>query len=272
MKLLITGGAGHVGRKLRQEFAGQFETIRIFDMVPVTDLRSSEESVVGDIASLQSVESAMRGMDAVIHLAAEPVEAAFEKILASNIVGTYNVYEAAFRQGAKRVIFGSSNHAVGFYPRTQRIDATVMPRPDSRYGLSKAWGEDVGQLYADKYGIRSMHIRIGNAADTPGSARALAIWVSGRDLAQLVRIGLEHPEIHNTIVYGISNNAAAWYDNSAAYRLGYKPLDKSEDYTAEAMAAEAEGPKPIPWRCSSRAARSAPSSMSAGSERLNRPT
>ena len=246
MKLLITGGAGHVGRKLRQEFAGQFETIRIFDMAPVTDLRSNEESVVGDIASLQSVENAMRGMDAVIHLAAEPVETTFEKILASNIVGTYNVYEAAFRQGAKRVIFGSSNHAVGFYPRTQRIDTTVMPRPDSRYGLSKAWGEDVGQLYADKYGIRSMHIRIGNAADTPGSARALAIWVSGRDLAQLVRIGLEHPEIHNTIVYGISNNAAAWYDNSAAYRLGYKPLDKSEDYTAQAMAAEAEGPKSDP--------------------------
>ncbi|MCP8940558.1 NAD(P)-dependent oxidoreductase [Alsobacter sp. SYSU M60028] len=239
MKILITGGAGHVGRKLREQFAGQFETIRVFDMVAATDLRSNEESVVGDIASLEQVERAMRGMDACIHLAAEANETSWERILPANIVGTWNVYEAAFRQGAKRIVFGSSNHAVGFYPRTQVIDHTALARPDSRYGLSKAWGEDVGQLYADKYGVRSMHIRIGNAADVPGSARALAIWVSARDLAQLVRIGLEHPEIHNTIVYGVSRNKACWYDNSEAYRLGYKPLDKAEDYTDEAMAAEA---------------------------------
>jgi uronate dehydrogenase len=98
----------------------------------------------------------------------------------------------------------------------------------------------VGALYADKYAVKSMHIRIGNAADLPGSARSLAIWISGRDLAQLCLIGLEHAEIHNTIVYGVSDNFACWYDNSEAYRLGYQPQDRAEDHKDFAMAEEAK--------------------------------
>jgi uronate dehydrogenase len=245
MKLLITGGCGGVGRKLRKEIGERFERVRIFDRVADT-LAPNEESVDGDVSDMAAVMAATQGMDAVIHLAAMPVEGPFEEILKSNIVGTWNVYEAAYRQGAKRVVFGSSNHAVGFYPRSQRIDTTVAGRPDSRYGLSKCWGEDVGALYADKYGVKSLHIRIGNAFDHPGSARALAIWVSARDLAQLVMIGLEHPDIHNTIVYGVSDNAACWYDNSTAYALGYKPQDHAEDYTELAMEGEkAVKPDPV---------------------------
>lgn len=239
-RLLITGGAGHVGRNLRRELGPRFEQVRIFDRVEASDLAANEEGVVGEIADAAAVEAAMEGMDGVIHLAAQPVEAAFEIMLNSNVVGTWNVYEAARRHGVGRVVFGSSNHAVGFYPRHQRIDHTVLPRPDTRYGLTKCWGEAVGALYADKYAVKSLHIRIGNNADLPGSARALAIWISARDLAQLAMIGLEHPEIHNTIVYGISNNAAAWYDNSEAYRLGYKPQDHAEDHTDVAMAEEAK--------------------------------
>ncbi len=238
MKLLITGGSGGVGRKLRKEFAGAFELIRIFDRVAPDDLRPGEEMVIGEIASLAQVEAATDGMDAVIHLAALPIEGPWEDVLQSNIIGTWNVYEAAFRKGAKRVIFGSSNHAVGFYTRTDRIDVNSPCRPDSRYGLSKCWGEDVGSLYADKYGVKSMHIRIGNAFDLPMSERALAIWISARDLAQLVRIGLNHPSIHNTIVFGVSNNSRCWYDNAAAYALGYKPQDSADDHVAHAMEAE----------------------------------
>ena len=237
MKILITGGCGGVGLKLRKELGARFERVRIFDRVSDT-LAPNEESIVGDVSDFDAVLAATKGMDAVIHLAAMPVEGSFQDILQSNIVGTYNVYEAAFRQGAKRVIFGSSNHAVGFYPRTQKIDTTVAGRPDSRYGLSKCWGEDVGALYADKYGVKSLHIRIGNAFDYPGSVRALAIWVSARDLAQLVMIGLEHPDIHNTIVYGVSDNKACWYDNSAAYALGYKPQDHAEDQMDKALEGE----------------------------------
>lgn len=245
MKILMTGGAGGVGRKLRKEFSGRFDLMRILDRAPIEDLGPSEECMVGDISDMATVERAVDGVDAIIHLAAVATEDTWEEILKGNIVGTWNVYEAAFRKGAKRIIFGSSNHAVGFYPRSQTIGVDVACRPDSRYGLSKCWGEDVGALYADKYGVKSLHIRIGNAFDLPGSARALAIWISARDLAQLVTIGLEHPDIHNTIVYGVSNNAASWYDNSAAYALGYKPQDRAEDHTAHAMEAE-KSAKPDP--------------------------
>lgn len=239
MKILITGGAGHVGRKLRGEFSGRFDLIRTFDMVSAPPLGPNEESQVGDIADMAAVERAMQGMDAVIHLAAEPNEAPFEPILQANVIGTWNVYEAARRHGVRRVVFGSSNHAVGFYPRSQRIDENAPVKPDSRYGLSKCWGEAVAALYADKYGVTSMLLRIGNAADTPGSARALAIWVSARDLAQLCMIGLQHPDIHCNVVYGVSNNAACWYDNAAAYRLGYQPQDRAEDHEEAALAGEA---------------------------------
>jgi len=238
--LLITGGAGNIGRKLRRELGARFARIRILDAVAPTALAANEEAVQADISDLAAVERAMAGMDAVIHMAGVVREAPFEAILQTNVVGTWNVYEAARRQGVGRVVFGSSNHAVGFYPRHQRIDETVLPRPDGRYGLSKCWGEAVGALYADKYGIRSMHVRIGNAADIPGNARTLRIWISGRDLAQLCLIGLEHPAIHNTIVYGVSDNADGWYDNAVARGLGYRPQDHAEEYTEEAMAGEAE--------------------------------
>lgn len=238
-KLLITGGAGNIGRKLRRELGARFACIRILDAVAPNELAVNEEAVTADIADLAAVERAMTGMDGVIHMAGIIREAPFEAILQTNIVGTWNVYEAARRQGVRRVVFGSSNHAVGFFPRHQRIDETALPRPDGRYGLSKCWGEAVGSLYADKYGVKSMHIRIGNAADIPGNARTLRIWISGRDLAQLCLIGLEHPDIHNTIVYGVSDNAGGWYDNAVAHSLGYRPQDHAEDYLAEAMAGEA---------------------------------
>lgn len=240
MRILITGGAGHVGRKLRKELIGRYSAIRSLDTVADTPLASNEECVIGDITDMGSVLRAMDGIDGVIHLAAVANEAAFEPILTINVIGTWNVYEAARQAGVKRVVYGSSNHAVGFYPRSEPIDHTALPRPDSRYGLSKCWGEAVAALYAQKHDIRSLLVRIGNADDVPKSARALAIWISGRDLAQLCHIGLEHPDVFCDAVYGVSNNAASWYDNSLAHKLGYRPQDRAEDYKTEAMAAEAK--------------------------------
>ncbi len=240
MRILITGAAGRIGTSLRREFGGRYELVRCLDRLPIDDPQPHEEAVVGDVSDHGLVERAMKGIDGVIHLAAIPREAAFQDILEVNVVGTWNVYEAARRQGARRVVFGSSNHAVGFYPRTETIDHRAPPRPDSRYGLSKCWGEAVGALYADKYAVKSLHIRIGNAGEKPTSRRLMAIWISARDLAQLCRIGLEHPGIHNDIVYGISRNATAWHDNSAAYALGYAPQDSADVYEDVAMAGEAK--------------------------------
>jgi uronate dehydrogenase len=142
----------------------------------------------------------------------------------------------------KRVVFASSNHAVGFYRRTRRIGVDVLPRPDSRYGVSKAYGEALGAYYADKFGLRVLCIRIGNVADRPVDERRLSIWIAPEDLAQLVRIGLEHPALHYAVVYGVSDNARGWWDNDGAFRLGYRPRGRAEDHRDAALAAQASLP------------------------------
>ena len=151
------------------------------------------------------------------------------------------MFEAARRNGVKRIVFPSSNHAAGFYRRDQTIDHRVTPKPDSRYGVSKVFGEALGSLYADKYGMRVLCIRIGNVNPAPIDKRRLAIWLSPRDLAQLVTIGIEHPGIRFEVVYGVSGNARSWYDNANARRLGYRAQDDSEAFAAEVLAREQPG-------------------------------
>jgi len=182
------------------------------------------------------------GVEGIVHLGGMAVENDWPTILESNIVGCYNLFEAARRQGVRRVIFASSNHAVGFYRRRRRIGSEVLPRPDTRYGVSKAFGEALGALYADKYGLGVLSIRIGNVDDKPIDKRRLSIWIHPEDLAQLVRIGLEHPALRCEVVYGASDNERAWWDNNAAHRLGYRPRHRAEDHLAHAMAAQAKLP------------------------------
>ncbi|MEO8629859.1 MAG: NAD(P)-dependent oxidoreductase, partial [Betaproteobacteria bacterium] len=233
-KILLTGAAGEVAQHLRRELAGRYH-LRLSDLKPITP-GPNEEFVQADIADFDQVLRAVDGMDGIIHLGGFSVEGNWEQIHSANIVGCYNVFEAARAKGAKRILFATSNHAAGFYRRDQKIDHTAIPKPDSRYGVSKAFGEALGSLYADKYGLEVFCMRIGNVKDRPMDVRRLSIWFSPRDLAQLVAIGLEHPDIHYEIVYGVSDNARSWWDNSNAERLGYRPQDKSEDYAAELLA------------------------------------
>jgi uronate dehydrogenase len=160
----------------------------------------------------------------------------------ANIVGGYKLFEAARRKDVTRVVFASSNHAVGFYRRNRRIGTEAPVRPDSRYGVSKAFGEALAALYADKYGLRVLCIRIGNVTDRPADVRRLSIWVSPDDLVQLIRIGLEHPALTYEVVYGASDNARSWWDNAAAFRLGYKPTGRAEDHLSHALAGQAKLP------------------------------
>jgi uronate dehydrogenase len=154
--------------------------------------------------------------------------------------------QAAHAAGVQRVVFASSNHAIGMYPRNRRIGAGDPIRPDSRYGLSKVFGEALCSLYADKHGMRCLSIRIGNVSDRPEGLRRLSVWLHLEDFFQLVTIGLEHPELHNEIVFGVSDNARGFWDNSAAFRLGYRPRHRAEDYRDEVLAAQAEqGDDPI---------------------------
>jgi uronate dehydrogenase len=237
--ILITGAAGDVGTHLRRELAGKY-LIRASDLRPLKKV-AQETCVRADISKMSDALKITKGVDAVVHLGGYSVEGPWEGILSANIVGCYNVFEAARRNGVKRILFPTSNHAVGFYRRDQTIDHHVYPKPDSRYGVSKVFGEALGSLYADKYGMEVFCMRIGNVNPRPIDKRRLSLWFSPRDLAQLVTLGIEHPDIRFEIVYGISGNRRAWYDNRNAYQLGYRPQDDSEAYAAEILAREKPG-------------------------------
>jgi uronate dehydrogenase len=238
--VLVTGAAGGVGGHLRRELARRYD-LRLSDIRPLPARAKGERFARANIARLPDALRITKGVDAIIHLGGYSVEGPWADILESNVVGCYNVFEAARRNGVKRLLFASSNHAVGFYPRSERIDHRVPVRPDGRYGVSKVFGEALGRLYADKYGLEVFCMRIGNVAPAPVDARRLSIWISPRDFAQLCAVGLEHPAISFEIVYGISRNARRWYDNSNAERLGYRPQDDSEPHAAEVLAREPPG-------------------------------
>ena len=240
--VLVTGAAGGIGTRLRQLLKGVYPKIRLSDVRRPADLALDETFVEADLASMAQVDTAVAGAGGIVHLGGFSVEGSWETILEANILGCYNVFEAARRHGVERVVFASSNHVVGFYPRRRRIGVDAAVRPDSRYGVSKAFGEALGALYAFKYGLRVTCIRIGNFADAPVDLRRLSIWVAPQDLLQLIRIGLEHPDIHYEIFYGASDNARGWWDNSAAFRLGYKPQARAEEHSAAALAANAKLP------------------------------
>jgi len=241
-KILVTGAAGGIGTRLRRLMKGLYPHIRWSDIRKPDDLAAEEDFVAADLADLAAVEKIVAGVDGIVHLGGYSIEGPWETILNANIIGCYNLFEAAYRGGVKRVVFASSNHAMGFYPRAQRIGVGITVRPDSRYGISKAFGEALGSFYADKHGLRVACLRIGNVADAPLDQRRLAIWLKPEDLVQLIRIGLEHRDIHFEIFYGASDNADNWWDNSAARRFGYKPTGKADDFRGQAMAAQAKLP------------------------------
>jgi uronate dehydrogenase len=237
--VLITGATGDVGTHLRRELAGKYR-LRLSDKRPLKKSKG-EEFKLADISKMADALRITKGVDAIVHLGGYSVEGPWEAIHKANIIGCYNVFEAARRNGVKRILFATSNHAVGFYRRDQTIDHRVYIKPDGRYGVSKVFGEALGSLYADKYGMEVFLIRIGNVNPLPIDKRRLSIWLSPRDLAQLVSIGIDHPDIRFEIVYGVSGNKRSWYDNSNAARLGYKPQDDAEKYADEILAKEKPG-------------------------------
>src|SRR5579875_1403966 len=173
-RVLITGAAGPIGRALRESLRGVYPLLRLSDRVPLTPAGAGEEVDQTDLTDMAAVEKMVAGVDGIVHLGGISGESDWQTILAGNIVGTYNLFEAARRAGVRRIVFATSNHAVGFYPRTQRIDHRVVPRPDSRYGVSKAFGEALASLYADKHGIGFLCTRIGNFGPSAIDKRRLS--------------------------------------------------------------------------------------------------
>jgi len=183
-----------------------------------------------------AVDRIVAGSQAIVHLGGISTEGPFAPILEANIVGVWHLYEAARRHGVRRVVFASSNHVTGFYRQDEVIRPTDPMRPDGHYGLSKAFGENVARFYFDRYGIESVCLRIGSSFPEPKDRRMLATWLSYDDLERLVVAGLTAPVVGCSIVYGVSDNAATWWDNTSAAHLGFRPQDSSERFRAAAEA------------------------------------
>jgi uronate dehydrogenase len=230
---LITGAAGNIGRALRAGLRGHYPVLRLIDVAPQRAAEPGEEVITVDLNDRSATEAAMQGVDVVIHLAANAHEAGFDDILAGNITTTYSVFEAARRAGVRRVVFASSHHVIGFYPRGEIVGPDDPVRPDSFYGVSKAFGEALGRLYADKYGLEVVCLRIGSFAERPTTPRQVSIWLSPRDCVQLVRCCLDGPAVDFAVVYGVSANTRSWWKDDAAARLGYRPQDNAEEFAAQ---------------------------------------
>jgi uronate dehydrogenase len=226
----VTGAAGGVGSILAR---GLRRDLRLLDIRPAPGCE------VLDVRDLAAVEAAFAGVDAVIHLGAIPTEATFEDILEHNLKGTYNVLEAARRRGVRRVVFASSNHVTGMYGRSDRIGPEAPIRPDTYYGVSKAFGEALGRLYAEKWGVSVVCIRIGTCIERPLDRRHLSTWLSPRDAVALFGSALDSP-VQFSIVYGISANTRGWWDLASARALGYEPRDNAEAFVDEVAGDESE--------------------------------
>ncbi|WP_433888705.1 NAD-dependent epimerase/dehydratase family protein [Streptomyces sp. CA-111067] len=242
--VLLTGAAGGLGTLMRDLLPAHGYRLRLFDVRPVEGDTGDAEVITADLADEQALRAAVRGTDAVLHLAGISLESTFDKILRANIEGTHRLYEAVRTEGVRRVVFASSNHAVGFTPRP-RGDDPLIPigtphRPDTFYGLSKCFGEDLAQLYADLHGIDTVSVRIGSCFPEPRSVRNLSVWMSPADGARLFHAALSADTSGHTVVYGSSANTRLWWDLSGARALGYEPQDDSEVYAAALIAQQGE--------------------------------
>ena len=244
--VLLTGAAGGLGTLMRGLLPDYGYELRLLDVRPI---EGEPDAIVADLVDKDALREAVRGVDAIIHLAGISLEAPFEKILKANIEGTYHLYEAAREEGVGRIVFASSNHAVGFTPRPQGdtpldpgalIPVDTPRRPDTFYGLSKCFGEDLAQLYWDKHGLETVSVRIGSCFPEPTSVRMLSVWMSPADGARLFHAALTAEHVGHTVVYGSSANTRLWWDLSTARALGYEPQDDSEPYAEKLIAEQGE--------------------------------
>lgn len=240
-KVLLTGAAGAVGTALRQSGTRLGKSVRLSDRRPCENLGPHEEDFPLELADFEAVSNAVKGCDAIVHLGGQPLEAEWQTILDSNISGGYHIYEAARRHGIKRIVYASSVHAIGYYERTETIDGSVPTRPDSLYGVSKTFVENLGRYYFDKFGIETVAIRIGSCFPEPTDRRHLITWLSYRDCRQLVEKCLSAERTGFMVAYGMSNNSRAFWDNRTAASLGYKPEDSADDYADKVFAKTAQG-------------------------------
>jgi uronate dehydrogenase len=222
--VLLTGAAGRIGAALLARLPSYGWQIRPFDRVAVPG------GVVGDLGSPEDLDRAMDGVDAVVHLAGVPTEAPWPQLRSANVDGLLNTFEAARRAGVGRIAWASSNHAAGFTPATPELPPDTPVRPDTLYGVTKAFGEALARYYVDRYGMQVACLRIGTFADRPNDVRALSTWLSPDDCARLVDACLRSPALRYALVWGVSANTRRTWSLAAGEALGYHPRDDAERY------------------------------------------
>jgi uronate dehydrogenase len=239
MRVLITGAAGRIGRCLRQGLSDDYALV-LLDRRRQSPAGPGEELIELDLTDLAAAEAAMAGVDAVVHLAAQAdLGAPWEKLLKDNIVSTHTVFEAARRAAVGRLVFASSNHVTGLYPASMTVGPDTPVGPDGLYGATKAFGEALARMYADRHGMAVACLRLGSFGQRPADLRQLSTWLSPRDCVQLFRRCLELPDLDFIIVYGTSANTRRYWTDEGWSKLGYRPEDD-----AEAFAAGVEGGAP----------------------------
>ncbi len=231
-RLLLTGAAGSLGRELRPRLKAYCEVLRLSHRKDMGAAGAGEEIVIAGLEDKAAVHALLADVDVVVHMGGVSTEQPWEAILAGNIVGMVNLYEAARAQRVRRIVFASSNHVTGFYRQDQVITPRDPVRPDGFYGLSKAFGENLAQLYWDKHGVETVSLRIGSSFPEPKDRRMLATWMSFDDTERLIVAALTAPVVGHSVIYGMSDNATTWWDNTSARHIGYRPQDSSEEYRA----------------------------------------
>jgi len=238
-KIVLTGAAGRLGSYLREPLlkmsGGNLVSTDIND--DIGELYEGETFVKADISDYDQVAALMDGVDTVVHFGAIVDDGPFMELLGPNFIGSYNVWESAYKAGARRVVYASSVHAIGMYPIHETIDTEVPKRPDSFYGLSKCFTEDLGRMYYDKRGLESVHLRIYSCTSV-NSRRSLWAYLSYDDLIHLVERAVLTPTVGFAVLYGVSNNDRTSLDNSRSRFMGYKPKDNAEDQAEEIEAKE----------------------------------
>lgn len=229
-RVLLTGPGGRIGPHLLGPLRERFD-LRLLDRKP---LPGEPETIVADLSDAAVLERAMEGCDAVIHLAATSDEAPFiEQLVPNNVVGVYNVFEAARRAGVKRVVFASTVQTVARYPREHTVEVTDPVRPVSLYGATKVMGEVMGRWYHETHGLQFVGVRIAwfMPADSPmlrWHREAREHWLSPRDCAQLLIRAVETPDVGYALVFATSKTPKERLSlRTAREILGYEPQDDS---------------------------------------------
>jgi len=233
MRVAITGAAGNIGRTLLAGLGAAGHDVVGVDRTEPPD-GGSDQVTIADIATDDdALRAVVTGADAVVHLAAVAHETDLETALDTHVRLTHRVLEYAQAAGVRRLVYASSNHAVGFTPRAEALTVETRPRPDTYYGLGKVAGEALCSLFHDRYGLEVACLRIGSFRDRPRNRRALSTWLSPADAVRLVDACLTAPELGFAAVYGVSANTRGWWDLGPARALGYRPEDDAERWAAE---------------------------------------